>query len=215
MHSGIDTAVLLVGGEGTRLRPLTYEIAKPLIPVQGKPVMEHLLDLFKVFGINSVILSVGYKKEQIKSRYGSYFNGLSISYVEEDQPLGTAGPLKLLEEQGRLPSKPFIVSNGDELKDIDINEMSSLHMQNNALVTIALTKVQDPSVYGVARLEGNKILEFVEKPAPGTEPSNFINSGFYIYTPEAVALAPKGRSMSELSVFPKVASMGRLYGYKC
>lgn len=205
------TAVILAGGQGTRLRPITYEIPKALIPVQGKTITEHLFDLLKRHGVHDVILSVGYLKEKIKDRFkdGKEF-GLSISYVEENEPLGTAGPVKLLKNRLK---EPFIVSNGDELKDINIEEMYKFHKENNALVTIALTTVDDPSKYGVAKLSGSKILEFVEKPRREDAPSNLINSGFYIIDPSVIDMIPKGFAMFEKDVFPKLAKQGRLFGY--
>lgn|SRR3989338_6503580 len=205
------TAIILAGGKGTRLRPITYEIPKPLMPVQGKTLTEHLFDLFKKFGINDITLAVGYMKEKIRNYFGdgSKF-GIRLNYVEENIPLGTAGPLRLMKNKLK---GTFIVSNGDELKDINIPEMYNVHKANNALCTIALTTVEDPSHYGVARLSGSKILEFVEKPKKEEAPSNLISAGFYIIEPEAVDLIPKGFSMLEKDVFPKLAKQGMLYGY--
>ena len=204
-------AVILAGGKGTRLRPITYEIPKGLIPIDGKTITQYLLDLLKKFGINEVILSVGYMKEKIMDYFGdgSKF-GVSIKYIEEDEPLGTAGPLKMAKH---LLNETFIVSNGDELKDINIEEMYALHKQNNALITIALTTVSDPSKYGVARLSGSKILEFIEKPKKEDAPSNLINSGFYIIEPEVIEMIPKGFAMLEKEIFPRLAKEGRLVGY--
>lgn len=201
-------AVILCGGLGTRLRPLTYEIPKVLIPVQGKPVIEHILDLLKLESVEEVILSVGHMKEKIKSHFkdGSS-HGIPISYIEEDSPLGTGGPLRLLPPQ----EGPFVVSNGDELKDISISSMLALHKQSNALATIALTKVENPSVYGVANLDGSKILEFQEKPE--NPPTNLINAGFYIIDPEAINLVKEGFCMLEKDVFPRLAERGRLFGF--
>ncbi|HLD77816.1 MAG TPA: nucleotidyltransferase family protein, partial [archaeon] len=153
--SEITTAVILCGGQGTRLRPITYEIPKPLIPVHGKAVVEHIFDLLKRHGITEVVLSVGYLKERIRDHFGDGSRcGMRISYLEEREPLGTAGPIRLLKEQGLLPSGPFVVSNGDELKDIDIDAMLAVHKRVGALATDALTPVSDPSLYGIARLEG-------------------------------------------------------------
>ncbi len=210
----IETAVLLCGGKGTRLRPVTYEIPKSLVPIQGKTLLEHLLDLLKKYGIKNVILSVGYLKDNIKQHFGdgSRF-GINITYVEEDTPLGTAGPLGLLKTLNMLPNRAFITSNGDELKDINITEMYKLHKAKNALATIALTRVEDPSQYGVARLEGNRILEFVEKPKKGEAPSNLINSGFYILEPSIVDIVHNGFAMLEKDVFPLLARQGKLFGF--
>lgn len=202
-------AVLLVGGRGTRLKPLTDKIPKALLKVQGKTITEHLFDLLKKYGIRDVILCTGYLKEKIKEYFGdgSRF-GMNISYVEEDKPLGTAGPLKLAK---KYLKDSFVVSNGDELKDINIPRMFRLHKRKNALATIALTTVDEPSRYGVARLDGSRIIEFVEKPQ--SPPSNLINAGFYILEPDVIDMIPEGFSMLENDVFPKLARMGRLRGF--
>jgi NDP-sugar pyrophosphorylase family protein len=206
-------AVILCGGKGTRLRPITHEIPKPLIPVQGKPLIEHLIDLFKKYDINEVILSVGYKGDKVKEYFGDGRKfGVKISYIEEseDAPLGTAGPLK----KGRaMLTDTFIVTNGDELKDINLEEMYDIHKNNKAAATIALTTVPDPSLYGVAQLSGSKILRFIEKPPKEKAPSNLINSGLYILEPSIIDLIPDGKAMLEKDVFPIVAHNGGLFGY--
>jgi mannose-1-phosphate guanylyltransferase len=112
-----------------------------------------------------------------------------------------------------MPRETFIVSNGDELKDIDIDEMFKAHKRSGALVTIALTTVNDPSAYGVARLSGNHILEFVEKPSREEAPSNLINAGFYLMEPEVLDMVPDGFSMLEKDVFPVLAKEGKLFGF--
>jgi len=202
-------AILLVGGRGTRLRPLTDKIPKALIEVQNKPITEHLFDLLKQYSIRDTILSVGYLKDKIKEYFGDGSrHGMNIIYVEEDEPLGTAGPLKLAK---KYITDSFIVSNGDELKDINIPRMYRLHKRKGALATIALTTVDDPSHYGVARLDGSRIVEFVEKPT--NPPSNLINAGFYIIEPEVIDMIPDGFAMLEKDVFPKLAKMGRLRGF--
>ncbi|MBI4021179.1 MAG: nucleotidyltransferase family protein [Candidatus Aenigmarchaeota archaeon] len=201
-------AVILCGGLGTRLRPITYEIPKVLIPVQGKPVLEHLIDLLKREGVDDIVLSVGHLRDRIRAHCGNGSRlGVRISYLEEASPLGTGGPLRLLDP----PREPFIVSNGDELKDIDLREMLALHQQTNALATIALTQVENPTVYGVARLEGQLIREFVEKPLH--PPSNLANAGLYILDPAVIDLVPNGFAMLEKDVFPQIARQGRLAGY--
>ena len=202
-------AVLLVGGRGTRLKPLTDRTPKALLKVQDKTILEHLFDSLKKYGIRDVILCVGYLKEQIKEHFGDGSSvGMNISYVEEDDALGTAGPLKLAKKH--LTSS-FIVSNGDELKNINIPRMFRLHKRKNALGTIALTTVDDPSHYGVARLDGSRIIDFVEKPP--NPPSNLISAGFYILEPEIIDMIPDGFSMLEKDIFPKLAHLGRLRGF--
>ena len=204
-------AVLLVGGKGTRLKPLTDKTPKALLEVHKKAVTEHIFDLLKKYGIKDVVLCVGHLKNKIKEHFGdgSEF-GVDISYVEEDESLGTAGPLKLAK---KYLKESFIVSNGDELKNINIPRMFRLHKRKDALATIALTTVEDPSHYGVARLDGSRIVEFVEKPKKEEAPSNLINAGFYILEPEVIDMIPNGFSMLERDVFPKLAKMGRLRGF--
>jgi mannose-1-phosphate guanylyltransferase len=204
-------AVLLLGGKGTRFRPITYELPKALLPIQGKTVPEHLIELFKKYGVRDLVFSVGYKAEKIMQYFGdgSKF-GVKITYVKEDEPLGSAGALKLAS---RYLDETFYLTNGDELKDIDLEEMFIFHKSSKATVTVALTTVNDPSAYGVAKLEGNKVLAFVEKPKKEDAPSNLINSGLSIWEPEALKLIPPGFSMYEKDIFPLLAKDKRLFGY--
>ena len=207
-------ALILAGGKGTRLRPLTDKIPKGLVEVQGKTLTEWIFDLLKKYGIRDVILSTGYLSDKMRDYFtdGSKF-GMNIDYVEEnpDKPLGTAGPLRLAQP---MLKESFIVSNGDELKCINIPRMFRLHKRKNALVTIALTTVDDTTQYGVARLDGSRILEFVEKPKREEAPSNLINSGFYIIEPEVIEMIPKGKfCMFEKDIFPQLAKEGRVRGF--
>ncbi|MBS3137461.1 nucleotidyltransferase family protein [Candidatus Woesearchaeota archaeon] len=205
--------LILAGGKGTRLKPITHEIPKPLVPLQGKPIIEYTMELFKKFGIKDVLLSIGYKGDKIKDYYGNgKRHDLNIIYLEEDKPLGTGGPLKLAKQ---YLTDTFVMCNADELKSIDLEEMYYFHKKNNAVVTIALTTVKDPSAYGVARLEGSKILEFIEKPKKEDAPSNLINSGLYIMEPEVLKYLPENQETVsiEKDVFPRLAQAGKLYGY--
>ena len=204
------TAVILAGGKGTRLRPITYEIPKALIPVHGKTLTEHLFDLFKRYDIKNMIMSVGHLKERIIAHFDSGEKyGVNITYAKEKQPLGTSGSLRLIKDR---VNETIFVTNGDELKDINLFEMYQTHKESKALATIALTSVENPSQYGVAKLDGKKILEFVEKPK-NNPPTNLINSGLYLFEPEVFDLIPEGFSMLEKDIFPKLAERGRLYGY--
>lgn len=207
----LKTALILCGGKGTRLRPITYEIPKPLVPVHGKPIIEHIFDLLKKYGVTDIILSVGHMKEKILKEIENWSKlGFNIDYVAEKKPMGTGGAIKLARK--KLP-KTFIVSNGDELKNLDIIDMYEMHKKNKALATIALTTVDDPSAYGVARLDGNRIIEFVEKPKKEEAPSNLINAGFYILENEVTDMIPKGFCSLEKDIFPKLAAQGRLFGF--
>lgn len=203
-------AVILAGGAGTRLMPLTKDKPKCLFEVCDRPILEHIIDLFRSYNINQILISVGFLKEKVIEHCGDGSSfGVSIDYIREDNPLGTAGPLVLAR---KLLTETFIVSNGDELKDINIKKMLDFHKRNRALCTIALTNVADPTKYGVARLNGECICEFLEKPK--YPPSNLINAGFYIMEPEVIDMIPQGFAMLEKDVFPKIAKMNRLYGFR-
>lgn len=204
-------AFILAGGRGTRLKPITDEIPKPLIPVQGKPVVEHCIDLLKKYGIKDIILSIGYKAEKIKKYFGDGSSfGVNITYVEETNQLGTGGPLRLAKKH---LTETFVMCNADELKNIDLIDMYLFHKENNSLGTIALTTVEDPSHYGVAKLKGNQILEFIEKPAKENSPSNLISAGLYILEPQIIDLISEDVASIERDVFPKLAQQGKLFGY--
>ncbi|MFH1916638.1 MAG: nucleotidyltransferase family protein [Nanoarchaeota archaeon] len=212
---GLDrpkTGVILAGGMGTRLKPITTEIPKPLVPVQGKPILEHNIELLRLHDIKDIIISIGYKGEMIREYFGDGRKfGVNIFYVEEKEPLGTAGPLRLAEA---LLQSSFVLMNGDELKDIDLFEMFHCHKEHHAWGTIALTEVADPVSYGCAKLDGEKILAFIEKPSKGKEPSSLINSGLYILEPDVIGLIPNKNCSIEKEIFPKLAEKGVLYGFK-
>lgn len=211
-HNTPKVAVFLLGGKGTRFRPITYEVPKALLPVKGKTVPEHLFDLFKRHGIKKYIFSLGHMADKIKEYFGDGQKwGVEIIYVVEKAPKGSAGAVKLAREH--LQDGPFIVTNGDELKNIDIEDMYNSHKETEAKVTVALTTVEDPSHYGVAAMKGNKILEFVEKPTKEKAPSNLINSGLSIWDSSVIDIVPDGFSMYEKDVFPKLAKKEQLYGY--
>lgn len=202
-------ALILAGGKGTRLKPITHEIPKPLVLVQGKPILQHNIELMRLNEIRDIIISIGYMGEKIKEYFGDGKRfGVSITYVEERKPMGTGGPLKMAKH---LLDDTFVMCNGDELKDIDLFEMYKYHVDCKGLCTIALTTVDDPSSYGVPRLEGNRILAFMEKPK--SPPSNLINSGLYVLEPEVISMVPDGPCSIEKDLFPKLASQRVLYGY--
>jgi NDP-sugar pyrophosphorylase family protein len=207
----IKHAVLLAGGKGTRMRPFTYEIPKPMIPVQGRPLIQHLVELLRKYEVREIVFSVGYMGDKIKEYFGNGSRfGVNITYIEEDKELGTAGPLNLLRDK---LTDTFLMFNGDVLANIDLKDFLSFHEDKKGLATIALTAVSNPSRFGVARLRGDNILEFVEKPPAGKEASNLINAGVYVLEPEVLKYVPKGRAMMEKDVFPKLAKKGQLFGY--
>ena len=178
-------AIVLAGGEGTRLRPLTYKIPKALIPVQGKTLTEHVLDIYKNAGVTEFFLSISYLADHMTVYFGDGSDfGCHIEYLREDKPRGTAGPLLILREQGKILAQDFYMCNGDNLFALDLPAMVEFHKSNKAIATIALTKVQDPTQFGIAKLSGNKILEFIEKPAQEVAPSRYASSGYYVLSPE-------------------------------
>jgi NDP-sugar pyrophosphorylase family protein len=209
----VKKAIILVGGEGTRLRPFTYELPKALLPIQGKPMVMHVMDLLKSHGVAEIYLAIGYKGEKIKEYFGNGSKfGLNIKYIEEKKPLGTAGPLRLAK---KYLDETFFIVWGDILSKIDLTDFMYFHKNNGGLATVALTTVDDPSRYGVAALKGNKIVGFVEKPKKKDAPSNLINSGFAIMEPEVIKeyIPKKGRAMVEYDIYPLLASEGKLFGY--
>jgi NDP-sugar pyrophosphorylase family protein len=210
----MKTAVILAGGLGTRLYPVTYEIPKPLIPVQGRTLTEHVIDILREHGITDVILAVGYKAQQIKEYFGDGDGfGVRITYIEEREPLGTGGWMHLLSQE-RVPREEFIVLNGDNLFDLDLHAMLARHKSEGALVTIGLTAVDDVEHYGVVEMQDHRILRFVEKPSRDEAPSHLISSGYYIFSPEVFSIIPPQRSfMFERDLFPRIASFGRLCGF--
>jgi len=210
--SRTNRAVILAGGKGTRMRPFTYEMPKPLIPVHGKPLVQHIIEVLRKYHIKNISMSIGYLGDKVKEQFGNGSNlGVNIDYIEEEKELGTAGSLNLMKER---PDRTFFMFNGDVLANINLHKMIHFHRKNKCLATIALTPVDDPSRYGVAKLEEDKILEFIEKPEPGKEPSNLINAGVYLLEPGVIDYVPEGRAMMETDVFPRLAKGGELYGYK-
>ena len=205
-------AIILAGGLGTRLRPLTNTTPKPLLPIKGKPIIEHAINNFKKHGIKDIILSVGYKADKIKEYFGDGSKlGVNISYCIEDEPLGTGGAIKKATERIK---EPFLLLWGDNLMDININKLIETHKKNNAKITMTLTPREDVEHFGVAKLEGEKILSFVEKPKREEAPSNLINAGAFVINPEALNILPEGKSNIERECFEILAKQGVVYAYK-
>ena len=205
----LSTAFVLAGGKGTRLKPLTDNTPKPMIEVKGKPILEYVVELLSKYKIKNLILSLGYRAEKIQEYFGDGEKyGINIEYVIEKKPLGTGGPLRLARN---LLVEEFLMFNGDNLTNINLNDMYSFHKKNKAYATIALSPVKDPKNFGVVEVEGNEIKRFVEKPAQPK--SNLINSGTYILKPEVIDMIPKGFSLIEKDVFPHLSEEGKLFGY--
>ncbi|MDD2758081.1 MAG: nucleotidyltransferase family protein [Patescibacteria group bacterium] len=199
-------AIILAGGLGTRLRPLTETTPKPLLPVKGRPIIEHAILNFKKHGVNDIVLSIGYMAEKIKEYFGHGEKfGVNISYCVEDAPLGTGGALK---KASAGINETFLAINGDNLADFDWTTALAVHKKNNAKITLALFPVADVTQYGIARLQDGKILEFVEKPSVERAPSNLNNAGGYIIEADALSILPEGVSSIERDCFEKLAGEG-------
>jgi NDP-sugar pyrophosphorylase family protein len=201
-------AVVLVGGEGTRLRPLTLETPKPMVPVMNMPFLERTLRRLKDAGIDDVILPAGYLPDAITSYFGDGSRlGLRLRYVIEDVPLGTAGALKNVEQ---FIDGPFFVLNGDVLTSLDLRAMLDYHRKQGGIGTIHLIQVDDPSPFGaVVHDATGRIRQFVEKPPRETAPSNEINAGTYLLEREVLDRVPAGRAVSiERETFPELIAAG-------
>ncbi|MBU0546221.1 nucleotidyltransferase family protein [Patescibacteria group bacterium] len=204
-------AIILAGGLGTRLRPLTHTTPKPLLPVKERPIVEHAILNFKKHGITDIILSIGYKADLIKEYFGNGSKwGVSIDYSIEDDPLGTGGAVKKAIEGF---DETFLVINGDNLADFNWTEAIREHRENKAKITLALYPVEDVTQYGIARLEQKKITEFVEKPSVDKAPSNLNNAGGYVIEPNALDILPEGVSSIEKDCFEKLAGTGVVFAH--
>lgn len=207
-------AVILAGGLGSRLRPITYEIPKPLIPVKKKPILSHLIDFFHRNKISEIAVLINQSHEDDFNKWLEMWRkdmpDIPISLFPEETPRGTFGGMEVLKDW--LGSEPFILSNGDELKDFDIEELKKFHESHNGVASIALVEVPNPHEYGVPVLEGGRIIDFLEK--PDSPPSNFINSGLYILSPEVFDHVDFSKEyiMTEKDIFPKLAAEGKLFG---
>lgn len=202
-------AIILAGGLGTRLRPLTENIPKPLLPIKGKPIIEHAILNFKKHGITDVILSIGYRADLIKEYFGDGSKwGMKIEYCVEDEPLGTGGAIRKAAE---IAGERFLVINGDNLADFNWQEIINTHERNEAKITLALFPVEDVTQYGIAELEGEKIKRFVEKPKLEEAPSNLNNAGGYVMEKEVLNMLPPGFCMIERDCFEKISPQGKIF----
>jgi mannose-1-phosphate guanylyltransferase len=207
-------ALILAGGEGTRLRPLTSTIPKPVVPLVGRPFISYMLRWLREHGVEDVILGCGFMAEQVRDVLGDGSSlGVRLRYLEEPRPLGTGGALKFAED---LLEDRFYMLNGDVLTDIDLTEQLAQHVRTGARATLALYPVDDPSAYGLVRLDADDaVRDFVEKPGPDELDTNLISAGAYILEREVLdGMAPAGTNISiERDVFPTLIGRG-LYGYE-
>jgi mannose-1-phosphate guanylyltransferase len=205
-------AVILVGGEGTRLRPLTSTVPKPVVPLVDRPFISFMLEWLRQHGIDDVIMSCGFLATSVRSVLGDGSGfGIRLRFVEEPDPRGTAGALKLAES---MLDERFLMLNGDVLTDIDLSEQMAQHEATGAKATLALVPVADPSAYGLVQLEADRSVRgFVEKPRPEQIDTNLISAGAYVLEREILELVPAERNVSiEHQVWPLLVGNG-LYGF--
>ena len=206
-------AIVLVGGFGTRLRPLTLTLPKQMLPVVHTTMLERVVGRLGKSGVTEVVLSLGYRPDTFVEAYpyGSCA-GVTLHYAVEPELLDTAGALRFAAEESGLDER-FLVVNGDVLTDLDVTELWNHHERCGAEATIALTPVDDPSRFGVVPTrDDHSVIDFVEKPEPGTAPSNNINAGTYVMEPSVLDRIEPGRRVSvEREVFPALAADRALY----
>ncbi len=204
-------AVILVGGGGTRLRPLTYTCPKPLIPVLNRPLITHLLDNLRRHGVDRVVLAAAASEKRIEEVLGDGAGtGIEISYCYETEPLGSGLAVKAAARDFK---EAFFVCNGDCITDLDVADMAARHKERGAIISISLANVDDPSGYGVVEMDRvDRITRFVEKPPRNEAPSNFANAGTWLFEPEVLDHIPDekmDRSLEQL-VFPSLIAEGYL-----
>lgn len=205
-------AVVLVGGQGTRLRPLTLTTPKPLLPIANVAFLERQLAWLGRYGVDEVVLSLCYLPDAFKEHFSDdRFGDIKLRFVVEHEPLGTAGGIRFAAEG---VDERVLVCNGDVLTDLDLGELLRFHREREAAATIALTQVVDPSAFGVVptRADG-EVVAFVEKPPRGQAPTNWINAGTYVLEPDVIDAIPPRLTVSiERETFPRMLEApGRLY----
>ena len=207
-------AVVMAGGEGTRLRPLTSNQPKPMVPIVGKPCMEHILDLLRRHGLTEVVVTLAFMPQAIRAYFGDgEALEMDIDYSVEEQPLGTAGSVRLAH--ARL-AETFLVISGDALCDVDLGGLVEAHRAKGAAVTIGLKSVDNPLEFGIVVTDDDgRVERFLEKPSWGQVFSDTINTGIYVLEPEVLRHVPDDRPYDfSKELFPLLLEMGRpIYGH--
>lgn len=206
-------AIVLVGGFGTRLQPLTFDVPKQMLPVGRRPMIEAVVGHLAAHGVDEVVLSLGYKPDLFTDAYpDGVCAGARLRYAVEPEPLDTAGAVRFAADAAGVGERVVVV-NGDVLTDLDVTALVRFHEAAGAAATIALTPVDDPSAFGVVPTDADgRVVAFIEKPPRDEAPTNLINAGTYVLEPEVLAGIPAGRRVSiEREVFPALAAGGRLH----
>ncbi len=213
--SPVTRAIVLVGGFGTRLRPLTNSIPKQMLPIVNRPMIEHVLDHLAAHGIGEAVLSLGYRPDAFREAYPASRHGdVELTYAVEPEPLDTAGAIRFAADHAGVDDT-FVVCNGDVLTDLDIADLVARHRAAGATGTIALHRVADPSAFGVVPTDSDgRVQAFVEKPPPGEAPTDAINAGTYVLEPAVLERIAAGEPVSiERVTFPEMVAAGELYAF--
>ncbi len=184
-------AVIMAGGEGKRLRPLTCTLPKPMAKILGKPIIEYIFDLLISGGVTEAGITLGYLPHVIEKKYECGYKNLKLDFIREDEPLGTAGGVRNAAEGTK---EPFIVISGDALCGFDLNKIMAYHKASGAMITVVAVDASDPREYGIVKVDAeNRVVGFIEKPSWSQAVSNLANTGVYIVNPECLNLIPKGK----------------------
>ncbi|MHC1681029.1 MAG: sugar phosphate nucleotidyltransferase [Methanomassiliicoccales archaeon] len=202
-------ALILAGGMGTRLRPLTFSTPKPLLPLLDRPMVMHIIDSLPQ-EVDTVVLAVSYMKDQLEEYFRNNDCGRRIVLVNEEEPLGTGGAIRNVRQH---LDDTFFCFNGDIISSLDLRDLLAFHKRHGGIGTLSLWQVPDPSAFGVVGLDWDRIIDFQEKPAPGTAISDLINAGVYVFQPELLDHIPSGVVSLERQVFPKILEK-RIHGYR-
>jgi len=206
-------AVVLVGGFGTRLRPLTLTVPKPLLPVAHRPMLERLLASLAAGGVTDAVLALGFNPRPFLDAFpGDRCGSVRLRYAVEDSPLDTAGAIGFAARRAGIDST-FVVANGDVMTSLDVASLIDFHRRSGGEATISLTPVDDPSQFGIVEIEpSGRVLRFIEKPAKGETTSNFASAGTYVMEPASLVRMPDGQKLSiERVVFPAIVGEGALF----
>jgi len=206
-------AIVLVGGEGTRLRPLTYDIPKQMLPIVDRTLVEHVVTWLGRNGATRAILSLGYRPDAFIEAFPTgTIGGVTLAYAVEPERLDTAGAVRFAARCGGVDER-FVVMNGDVLTDLELASLVSFHIEHGAEASISLAPVADPSPFGVVPTDADaRVVDFVEKPPHGNAPTNLVNAGVYVLEPSVLDHIPPGRPVSiERETFPLLIAAGTIF----
>lgn len=203
-------AVILAGGFGTRLKPLTNSIPKPLVPLVGKPMVMHIIDRLPA-SVDQVLMAVNYRRDDLQDYFDTHDVGVEVTLVDEPVPLGTGGALRNLRAH---IDDTFLMFNGDLVSSLELMPFFHHHQKMGGIATLSLWEVENPCAYGVVDFRSDgRIVQFQEKPTPGEEVSSLINAGAYVFEPEIFSYIKEGQVSLEREVFPFILDKG-MYGYR-